>query len=96
MRGELDAYGAGLADKPQILALNKIDAIDAKTADKLAKKLANASGVDVVRLSGASGEGLEPVLDHIIEVLGPAPETAAVINNGASEDGGGAEPWSPI
>ncbi len=89
VQSELENYGAGLADKPQIVALNKIDAVDAKTRDKLAKKLAKKSGVEVMLLSGASGEGLEPVLDRIIEILGPAP--AAVAANDAE-----AEPWSPI
>jgi GTP-binding protein len=89
VQGELDAYGAGLADKPQIVALNKIDAVDAKALTKLEKKLVKASGVEVMRLSGASGEGLEPVLDRIIEALGPAPEAAA-------DAEGENEPWSPI
>jgi GTP-binding protein len=88
VRGELDAYGAGLADKPQVLALNKIDAVDAKTLDKLAKRLAKLGGGEVMRLSGASGEGLPAVLDKIIEILGPAPETTAANEND--------EPWSPI
>jgi len=89
VRGELDAYGAGLADKPQIVALNKVDAVEPKTLDRLAKKLANKSGVEVMRLSGASGDGVEPVLDRIIEALGPAPETVVA-------DAEGVEPWSPI
>ncbi len=86
---ELDAYGAGLSDKPQIVALNKIDAIDAKALDKLAKKLARLSGVEVMRLSGATGEGLVPVLDKIIEILGPTP-------GGVAANDAEAEPWSPI
>ena len=88
VQGELGNYGAGLAEKPQIVAMNKVDAVDAKTLDKLEKKLVKLSGGPVMRLSGATGEGLEPVLDQIIETLGPpvgAPK--------ASED---AEPWSPI
>jgi len=88
VKGELDAYGAGLSDKPHIIALNKIDAVDAKTLDKLAKKLAKLSGEEVMRLSGASGEGLGDVLDKIIEILGPAPQTPAANEN--------EEPWSPI
>lgn len=88
VRGELDAYGAGLADKPQVLALNKIDAVEPKLLDKLAKKLAKKSGAEVMLLSGASGEGLPAVLDQIIEILGPAPETTAANEND--------EPWSPI
>src|SRR5688572_8070443 len=60
---ELDAYGAGLTDKPQIVALNKIDALDGKAVAMLQKKLAKASGVEVMLLSGATGAGLEAVLD---------------------------------
>jgi GTP-binding protein len=90
VQGELEAYGAGLADKPQVVALNKIDAISASARDKLAKKLAKKSGTEVMLLSGASGEGLPEVLDRIIAILGPAPETVA------ANDDGETEPWSPI
>jgi GTP-binding protein len=86
--GELENYGEGLSEKPQIVALNKVDAIDAKMVEKLRKKIAKASGAEVMLLSGATGDGLEPVLDKIIEALGPVAEAAK-----ASED---AEPWSPI
>jgi GTP-binding protein len=86
--GELENYGEGLSEKPQIVALNKIDAIDAKTIEKLRKKIAKVSGAEVMLLSGATGDGLEPVLDKIIEALGPTPEAAK-----PTED---AEPWSPI
>jgi GTP-binding protein len=84
---ELDAYGAGLTEKPQIVALNKIDALDAKSVTKLQKKLAKASGAEVMLLSGASGEGLEAVLDRLIEAI-PAPEEV-------EKDVEGGE-WSPI
>jgi len=86
VRGELDAYGAGLVDKPEILALNKIDAIDPKEVAKLAKKLAKASGAEPMLLSGASGEGVDAVLDRIIAALGPIEETK----------GDEAETWSPL
>jgi len=87
--GELEAYGAGLSDKPQIVALNKVDAVDPKLVEKLRKKIAKVSGAEVMLLSGATGQGLEPVLDRIIEALGPPPEAVKA----AGED---AEPWSPI
>ena len=84
---ELDAYGAGLTDKAQIVALNKIDALDAKDVTKLRKKLEKASGAEVMLLSGASGEGLEAVLDRLIEAI-PAPEVVETEQEG--------EAWSPI
>ena len=39
VRGELEAYGDGLAEKPEIVALNKVDALD---ADERKKKVAVA------------------------------------------------------
>ena len=39
VRGELDGYGAGLTDKPEIIALTKADLLDAKQRDKLVKAL---------------------------------------------------------
>jgi len=62
IRAELIAYGQGLDDKPEIVVLNKADAI-AKT--DLAKKraaLKKASGRDVFVMSGVSGEGVDAVL----------------------------------
>jgi GTPase len=62
IRRELEAYGHALADKPEIVALNKSDAIP---KDQLARKraaLAKASGKTVLVLSGVSGEGVNDVL----------------------------------
>ena len=44
VRDELDAYGAGLADKPVVLALNKIDTLDDELIAALSAELAEASG----------------------------------------------------
>ncbi|HEX8446452.1 MAG TPA: GTPase ObgE [Sphingomonas sp.] len=91
---ELAAYGAGLEDKPQILALNKIDALADKDVTKLAKSLAKVSGSRVMLLSGAAGTGLEPVLDAIVAALGPTPDKG----NATTDTGEGppAAAWSPI
>ena len=88
---ELDAYGAGLAEKPQVIALNKIDAVDAKLVIKLRKKLEKTSGAEVMLLSGASGEGLEAVLDRLFALVGAPSEDAK-----EEDDAPAAEPWSPI
>jgi hypothetical protein len=37
VRGELEAYGHGLAEKPEIVALSQIDTADAKTISEKAK-----------------------------------------------------------
>jgi GTP-binding protein len=62
VRAELEAYGHGLADKPEIVALNKVDALTKETRELARKKLAEASGAEVRVVSGASGEGVIPLL----------------------------------
>lgn len=59
---ELEAYAETLADKPRVLALNKIDALDKKTLGTRKRALEKASGGVVHMISGASGEGILPVL----------------------------------
>ena len=54
---ELEAYGAGLAEKPRVLALNKIDALTPEAAAAAAAALAAASGLPVHRLSGRDRAG---------------------------------------
>ena len=88
VRGELDAYGAGLSDKPEIVALNKADAVDPKDLAKLAKKVTKAAGQEPMILSGAAGTGVDAVLDRLIEQLGPV--------EGTEEPAEPAKPWSPI
>jgi GTP-binding protein len=62
IRHELEAYGEGLTDKGEILALNKVDALDPETrAEKLAE-LAQAAGVTPRIVSGVSGEGVTELL----------------------------------
>ena len=93
VREELVAYGNGLEDKTEVLALNKVDAIDAKTKTKLVKALKKESGVDPFLLSGATGEGLPAVLDALVEAIGPAgPSAESVQTSEADEE----KPWSPL
>lgn len=59
---ELEAYGGGLAEKPRVTALNKIDSLD---DDERAEKLAELKAVcpgEVMMMSGVSREGLTEVL----------------------------------
>jgi GTP-binding protein len=62
VRHELEAYGADLADKPEILALNKVDALDAETLAAKAAELAAAAGVEPRRVSGVAGLGVTELL----------------------------------
>ena len=59
---ELEAYGAELADKPRVTALNKIDALDEEERAFLKEELEAVVDGPVMLMSGVSGEGLQEVL----------------------------------
>jgi len=67
IRAELTAYGAGLDEKPEIVALSKVDAVDAKTAETVQKKLKRLAGTKPLLLSAVSGAGVETALRSIAE-----------------------------
>ncbi len=69
IRGELAAYDDGLAEKPEILALNKIDAIDEKTLTKVSKAIKKASGKTPLHVSGVSGDGVPEVLREVFKLV---------------------------
>lgn len=62
IRGELEAYGDELAVKSEILALNKIDALDEETRAAKQAELEAVSGVKPYLISGVSGEGVTELL----------------------------------
>jgi GTP-binding protein len=88
VRGELEDYGAGLADKAELIALTKADLLDDKQRAKVAKALEKASGARVFPISAPLEEGLDPLLDAIIERLGSSAREA---KEPADE-----RPWSPL
>ena len=62
IRAELAAYGEGLEDKTELLALNKIDALDPDARKAAAKILQKAAGKKPFLISGVSGEGVTELL----------------------------------
>ncbi|MBA2587814.1 MAG: GTPase ObgE [Alphaproteobacteria bacterium] len=62
IRAELEAYGNGLEDKPEIVALNKVDAIPEKDLAKKRAALEKACGHKVHVISGVAGTGINTVL----------------------------------
>src|ERR1700760_4194795 len=75
IRHELEAYGHGLGDKPEIVGLNKVDAIPKAALAKKKAALEKACGHKVLVLSGVSGEGIDTVLralaKEIVKKRGP-------------------------
>jgi GTP-binding protein len=62
VRRELELYDQGLATRPEITCLNKVDALDPGTREARRDALAEASVGRVLEVSGVSGEGVEAVL----------------------------------
>jgi GTP-binding protein len=69
IRGELRAYGHGLAEKPEIVALNKIDALDADAIKEKQAKLRRSAKKPVHLLSGVTGQGRDEVLKALYAVI---------------------------
>jgi GTP-binding protein len=71
IRAELHAYGHGLTEKPEIVGLNKSDAILAEEVPQKAAALQESAQAPVMTLSGATGAGVTEVLRalkaHVLE-----------------------------
>jgi len=89
VRGELDQYGAGLTGKPEAIALTKADLLDDKARTKIVKALEKESAARIFPISAPLDEGLEPLLDAIIQSLGAASENERLE---AADEGS----WSPL
>lgn len=88
IRAELEAYDPDLAAKPEIVALNKIDALDPDTLQERAMDLSIAVGSPVREISAATGAGVRPLLAELLRKIRSEQEIAAA--NDAP-----AEAWSP-
>lgn len=91
---ELAAYGAGLDDKVQLIALNKVDLADAELVEGFARELQAAGADKVFALSGATGQGVDSLLDAVLQHL---PDRTSTETKGLEEeDSSEAAPWSPL
>ncbi len=69
VREELAAYGGGLAEKPELLVLNKSDAMTPRETAARRSALARASGQQVALLSGATGAGVPELLRRLMNTV---------------------------
>jgi GTP-binding protein len=90
VRDELASYGAGLDLKPEIVALTKADLLDEKARSRLVRKLEQATGARIFPVSAPLNEGIDPLLNRIVESLGAAPEPQG------EEDETKRPIWSPL
>jgi len=86
VRDELEAYGHGLTDKPEIVALNKIDALTPDAIKEQSARLKRASKKTPMLISAVSRQGVPEVLRALLKIIDASqPEPAAEP----------ARPWHP-
>ena len=90
VRTELDAYEGQLAEKIEIVALNKIDAMLPDELKKQKERLKRAAKKTPLLISAVTGEGMPEALKALVEVIGEAPVSLKAKGSTAQ-----AEPWTP-
>jgi len=90
---ELAAYGEGLDEKPRLIALNKIDLADKELVKAFTKELKAAGADQVFPISGATGQGMDKLLDAVISYLPAATVTERPDGEREESDD---TPWSPL
>ncbi len=91
VRGELESYGAGLAGKAEVIGLSRSDLLDKERLAEIKRALAEVTGQTVFPISAPLGEGIEPLLNAIIQRLG-SDEIVEDEDEVAADD----RPWSPL
>ncbi len=86
VRRELEAYGGGLTDKPEIVALSQVDTLDADERKKKAASLKRACGRAPLMLSAVTREGVEEVLRALISHVQNAREAEIPVEDTRWQD----------
>ena len=90
VREELEAYGEGLAEKPEIVALSKVDALSPELLKEQVARLKRAAKRAPIVLSSASGQGVDDALRALFAVVEEARKEEAQADAPALETG-----WRP-
>ncbi|MEA1938021.1 MAG: GTPase ObgE [Pseudomonadota bacterium] len=90
IREELEQYGHGLADKPEIVALSKCDALSEEDIAEKSAILTRAAGRDVFALSAVSGLNVRSALQTLEEYI----RARRAVRNGMEETD--TDTWDPL
>lgn len=71
---ELAAYSSDLAERPQIVAINKADLPETQERLPRLTKALTEQGYEVFRISAVTGEGVQPLLQRVLERLHELPQ----------------------
>jgi len=98
VEGELEAYGEGIEDKARLVVLNKVDLADVELIEGFSAELKAEGADDVFAISGATGQGIEELMDAVLGYL-PAHTATETPGHLPSEDGEEDEDdgvWDPL
>jgi GTP-binding protein len=73
VRAELEAYDPQLLSRIEIVALSKLDLVSDRTELEPLERALREQGREVVRVSSATGEGVEALLHAVVRALERAP-----------------------
>jgi GTP-binding protein len=77
VRGELEAYGHGLAEKQELAVLSRADVATPEQRKSAKAKIRRRAGTPPLLISAATGEGIEALLDACLELVGREREAEA-------------------
>jgi GTPase len=86
---EINAYGAGLPEKPRITVLNKVDAMTDDLKDKAIKSISKALKIrpqEIIAMSSVTRDGVKDVLRKVATYVG---------RSESEKHGNPDDPWSP-
>ncbi|MCH8347361.1 MAG: GTPase ObgE [Proteobacteria bacterium] len=94
IRAELKSYGARLEEKPEIVLLNKCDALTGKKITIKQKALEKIAKTKVLAISGVTGKGIKEALKETWKILKPVFEEEAELIN--RDRPAYKEKWTPV
>jgi GTP-binding protein len=74
INAELEAYHPGLSERPQVIALNKIDMVDEDELERVSMAL-RERGYDVFPMCAAINEQVKPLIEYVAAKLQTIPQT---------------------
>ena len=69
VRREIERYGHGLGDKPELVALSKCDSVPAEEVDQKRSALTEAAGAEPLLVSAVTGDGMDHALRRIWDMV---------------------------
>lgn len=87
MLRELELYKPELLEKPMIVALNKIDAVEDRSGLQAITTTVRQAGYPLFFISAYTGEGLEPLITYLAEMVSKLPPPEPELDEGPRKTG---------